>query len=207
MTITVKDVIKAELLRVCLETTTKFRTKHEKKEKKEKYTSEEVEKVRGLWAKLGYTAENQTQVMEIMAILHDAPELKRPTVPVMEPFCVVVCEKSGSGHPFGTVPAIHVKKRDATSAYGMANDGSVSSYAFNFSMDAVRFATDDEVKSCIDKLSENQWHVITTHEIFRPIMDAAMAKAVQVDDETEEKEGEDNGEVTIYGRSITVSDE
>lgn len=206
MTTTVKDVIKAELFRVCLETTTKFRTKHEKKEKKEKYTAEEVEKVRSLFKSLGWDERLVGFQMEALAILHDAPELKKPTIPAMEPFCVVVCEKNGSSHPFGKLPVILVKKRDANGAFAMANDGSVGSYTFQFVGDGPRFATDEEVKSCIDNLSDAQLRVVTSHDIFSSIMDAAMAKAVQCEDIPVEEEDKDNGEITVYGRSLNVAE-
>lgn len=206
MTTTVKDVIKAELFRVCLETTNKFRTKHEKKEKKEKYTAEEVEKVRATYKAIGWSEDQVNKQMEALAILHDAPELKKPTIPAMELFCVVVCEKDGTGHGIENSPSIWTKKRDATTAWRFAKDGSTESYYFSYTIDAARFATDDEVKAYVNGLSDKQWVSIRSHAFFVPIMDAAMAKAVQCEDIPVEEEEKDNGEITVYGRSLNVAE-
>lgn len=206
MTTTVKDVIKAELFRVCLETTTKFRTKHEKREKKEKYTGEEVEKVRVAYRSIGWNEDQVNKQMEALAILHDAPELKKPTIPTMDTFCVVVAEKDVSGHSRSNLPVIWTKKRDAHGHWFLDNAGATETYYMAYVQDAIRFATDEEVKTCIDGLNEKQWQKLIGSDAFKPVMDTAMAKAVTREDLLVEEE-KDNGEITVYGRAITVTDE
>lgn len=207
MTTTVRDVIKAELFRVCLETTTKYRTKHEKKEKKEKYTSEEVQKVRDAFKGIGWNEDQVSKQMEALAILHDAPELKKPTIPSAEPFCVMVSDKNASGHPNVGQPMLFAKKRDSASFYYMDSQGRVEGNHWQYILDAVRFATDEEVKSCMDNLNADQWKRILYDPLFKPIIDTAMDKAVQVEDTPPGEEEKDNGEITVYGRAITVTDE
>lgn len=206
MTTTVKDVIKAELFRVCLETTNKFRTKHEKKEKKEKYTAEEVEKVRATYKAIGWSEDQVNKQMEALAILHDAPELKKPTIPAMDTFCVVVAEKDVSGHSLLNRPTIWTKKRDAHCHWVLDSDGNTENHYMAYAPDAIRFATDEEVKICIDGLNEKQWRKLIASDAFKPIMDTAMAKAVQCEDIPVEEEDKDNGEITVYGRSLNVAE-
>lgn len=204
-TITVKDVIKAELLKVCLETTAKLRNKHEKKEKKEKYTTEEVQKVRGAFQAIGWSTDQVDKQMEALSILHDAPELKKPTIPTMELFCVMVADKNGSGHPDIGRPVIWTKKRDAASAYYMDVQGRVEGNHMAYIPDAIRFASCDEVQRCIDNLNEDQWRRIRSDTLFKEIMEKAMSMTVTVESGAEDEK--ENGEISIYGRAITVADE
>lgn len=204
-TLTVKDVIKAELLRVCKNVTRKLREKEARKEKKKTFSREEVAEIEKIHKEQGLDTNQSARHFKIYSILHDAPELKAGSMLPLELFAVVLIE-SGVHHNY---PAN--KPLIATSNDGYLwnpSDGSPSNWRF-LSSDNPRYATDDEVEQCIKDLTDRQWMSFHTHAVFKPVTDAAMGREVMVEDAPasngESEEG--NGEIRLQdGRTITMSD-
>lgn len=203
-TLTVKQVIQSELLKVCRDVTNKLVEKHDKKKKKAKYTNDEIARMRELIRATGWDEGHTDRWMEIHSILHDAPELKQKDVP-MELFCIFVCEKNLSSHRYATnVPFILTDA--GANKKGLDLDGTSGS---NFgSKDYPRYATEEEVSYCIRNLNDKQMRAIHASDVFKPIMEAAMNKTVTVEDQLDQSQehSEDNGEVTLEsGRVITMA--
>lgn len=195
--LTVRQVIASTLLRFCREATNKVRPKEDAKPRK--YSQEQVDEIHDLFKQIGWSTEKATVQMKIYAALCDAPELAMPTMIPLELWCVVVFGNSeGHGYQVGD-PCI---VSSAKSQWCLAADGCVNNWAFH-ATHKPRLATDEEIQLCINCLTEAQWRTIHTHEIFRPIMEAAMAQAVSVDMEL--VTNKDSEEVTLHdGRKITV---
>lgn len=209
MTITVKDVIKAELLRVCKEATEKHRAKQDKKDKKEKFSDAKIEKLRSLYGSIGWDVNVVNKMMEIASILTDAPELKGKSLIPYDTFTVIVPEKNVKNHKY-TVNAPHiVTLKDGTNGFmALHSNGSVDC-SWIFAVDEPRHATDEEIEQCINELNDAQWTAIKKADVFRPILDAALLKEVSVaDPEHDERQNghlEDGEEVKMPdGRTITV---
>lgn len=208
MTITVKDVIKAELLKVCKEATENHRAKQDKKEKKEKFSDAKIEKIRNLYARIGWTGATLELLMERDAIMFDAPELKGKQLIPVDILTVVVPEKNVKGHKYTVNNPYIVTLKDGTNAFmALHADGRTDS-SWMFALDEPRHATDEEIEQCIENLSAAQWDAIYSNAIFRNIRDAALLKEFNVPDEPA-KEGnghfQDGDEVKMPdGRTITV---
>lgn len=203
MQTTVRDMIKAELLRVCGEVTTRLREKDEKKEKKRKFTREQHADIEAKMKSAGWSGDNLPKMLEIFGILHDAPELKAGIMIPRELFAVVVLEANPAGrHAYGlNLPFILC---NAKGNYLFHTDGSTANWVFQVD-DKPRFATDAEVESCINSLNDNQWKVIMAHELFRPIIDAVMNKTVNVEDHTGNGRAADGEDVVLQdGRTIVA---
>lgn len=195
--LTIKQVIASTLLRFCREATNKVRPKEDAKPRK--YSQEQVDDIHSMLKQLGWTTEKLALQGKLQAALFDAPELNMPTMIPLELWCVVVFGNS-EGHGYtGGDPWIVT---NTGHRYCLHTDGGVSNWSFNATHEP-RLATDEEIRLCIEHLTEAQWRAIHVHEIFRPIMEASMAQAVSVDMEL--VTNKDSEEVTLHdGRKITV---
>lgn len=201
--LTVKQVIASTLLRICREATNKVRPKEDAKPRK--YSQEQVDNIHELFKQIGWSTDKATVQMKIYAALCDAPELATPTMIPLELWCVVVFGNSeGNGYQVGDPWIVS----SAKSQWCLAEDGCVNNWAFH-ATHKPRLATDEEIQLCIESLTDKQWTTIHTHEIFRPIMEAAMAQAVSVDMEPVTGNGSMDSEEHILpdGRKITVDTE
>lgn len=203
MQTTVRDMIKAELLKVCGEVTTRLREKHEKKEKKRKFTRPEQEEIETKLKAIGYANPSLQQFLDILSIIADAPELKAGVMIPRELFAVVVLEANPAGrHDYGlNLPFILC---NAKNNYLFHTDGATANWVFQVD-DKPRFATNAEVESCIKSLNDKQWNGIMSHELFRPIIDAVMNKTVNVEDHTGNGRAADGEDVVLQdGRTIVA---
>jgi hypothetical protein len=201
-TLTVKQVIQSELLRVCLEVTNRLREKQAKK-KKPKYSPKEIARLRELTRSVGWDEATTDKWMEVHSILHDAPELKETELP-LEMFCVFVCEQNVNGHRYTpNVPYICTQAKTNDNR-GLDLEGVTNTH---FAIkDQPRYATEEEVQFCIRNLNEKQMRHIHVSDIFKPIMESAMNKAVTVEEPKDNGELEDNGEIVLKdGRTITLA--
>lgn len=197
--LTVKQVIASTLLRICHEATAKARPKEDPKPRK--YSQEQVTEIHAMLKQLGWTTEKVALQGRIYAALFDAPELTVPTMIPLEVYCVVVLETTAGGYEAG-VPWIVTS---GPNRWCLFTDGVVNHWAFSLDYKP-RPATDEEIQFCIDSLTDEQWHTIHTNELFKPVMDAAMAQSVMVD--LEPVAGKDSVEHTLPdGRKITVDAE
>lgn len=196
--LTVKQVIASTLFRICREATDKIRTKEDTKPRK--YSKEQVDDIHDMLKQLGWDSKMVAVQGKIYAALLDAQELNVPAMMPLELFCVVVLDKSTSGHGYELgVPIIvtHASTRNC-----LHTDGVFNRWSFT-STDKPRPATDEEIKQCIEELTDEQWHTIHVNDIFKPVMDAARAQVVTVD--MEPVTGKDSEEHTLPdGRKITV---
>jgi hypothetical protein len=209
-TTTIRDVIKMELIKTCKEVTARLREKDEKKDKKRKFSREDVQKIEILYTALGWKNEFLSKMMEAASILHDAPELKQGGMINMELFCVFVLGKTTGTHAYNVnEPLIHTAS--GKNVFGALHvDATVNNWSF-VGADLPRYATDEEVEKCINSLNQNQWNSILTHDIFKPIIEAAMSKSVEIEEAGSggnEENGSDNGEaVVIAGRKFGGNDD
>jgi hypothetical protein len=206
MNTTIGQLIQSELLKTCLEVTSKLREKDSKKNKGKKFTRSDIAEIEIALATIGYNGMQIPQWLAMFAVLHDAPELKKGSVLPDEVFMVFVLEQNASGHPFTVnVPFIGASLNPVR---GLDFTGDIR-YTYDM-RDKPRYATDDEVKYCVKNLNDKQLNYILTKEPFKPIIASAMKRAVLVE-ETEAPvitDDEDNGEVTLPGgRTIIVDKE
>lgn len=199
---TIKDLIKSELVRTCYEVTRKLREKDEKKEKKRKFSREEQTEMENKLKTIGWTGSTAQNILELFAILLDAPELKAGAMIPRELFSVVVLEDKNSGHGYALNSPYIVT--DPKKNYLLCVSGGVTSWAFGQS-DKPRFATDSEIESCIESLSEQQWKTIKTHDIFKPIMEPVMNLSVSVESTESNTANGDAEEIQLAdGRTISA---
>lgn len=195
--LTVKQVIGATLAKICRDATNKVRPKPDTTERK--FSQDQVNAIHTLLKSMGWSPERATTQMAVYEILLGAPELKVPTNLPLELFCVVVLDSDAGGHSYPLRwPLIITNVSNRTCLH---TDGG-SHWAFNIA-DKPRLATDEEIKVCIEELTDSQWRTIHTHDIFKPVMEAAMAQAVSVDIEpVTSKDSEEH--ILPDGRKITV---
>lgn len=206
MIITIGQLIQSELLKTCLEVTKKLREKDSKKNKDRKYTREDIAKIELELGQIGYAGGQIPHWLNLLAVLNNAPEIANGSTLPKELFMVFVLNNNASGHVFtANVPFILA---NVDPVRGLDLTGSTS-YTFDM-RDKPRYATDEEVKYCVKNLNDKQLHYILTKEPFKPIIDSAMKRAVEVKEEESPviTDDEDNGEVTLPGgRTIIVDKE
>lgn len=200
-TLTVKDVIKAELLKVCLDVTRKLRDKENKKDKKRKFSREEVADIEKLSREMGWEATKVEKQMKIYSILHAAPELKAGSMLPLELFAVVLIGP-GSHHNYPAGKPLIVTGKDGH--LWNPSDGAVASWRFIHSDNPV-YATDEQVEQCIKDLTPVQLNRFYTLDVFIPIKDAAMNRMVTVEEATVPNGELADDEIELAdGRKITV---
>jgi hypothetical protein len=187
---------------------TKILAKEEKKDKKRKYSREDVVKIWQTLRELGFDETKVDKQMNMFSILFDAPELKQGPMIPLEQNCVVVVEANASGH--GILlhkPYIltYLKERHV-----MIDDGRTSSYAFHAS-DKPRLATFDEIDSCVDALAVKQWASIFNENeaCLKELRNCVMNCQVECSEGgAAVVEGRAGNEVELAnGRVITMNDE
>lgn len=203
-TLTVKQVIQADLLRVCKDATRKLRDKDKKKEKKRKFSQKEIAEMRALIRATGWDDNNTNRWMKINSILHEAPELLDFMLP-LELFAVVLVQAGDGQHRYPANKPLIVTSKEGY--LWNPSDGGVSNWAFTSKQNPV-YATDEQVEQCIKDLTPVQWTKLHAFDVFKPIVDAAMNKSVTVEDAPASDDGgDDNGEIKLPdGRTITMSD-
>lgn len=189
--ITIKELLKAELLKVCSGITKKLRDKDEKKDKKRKFTREQQAEIENKLKMVGWNGVNLQHVLDVLSIVSEAPELKAGSMIPRDLFAVVVLEaNTAQNHAYVlNVPLISTSEK---TSHLLHNDGVTGNWQYQIS-DKPRLATDKEVKACINSLNDKQWKTIMTHEVFKPVMDAVMNKAVSIDSVEDNSNGERNG--------------
>lgn len=196
--LTVKQVIAATLLRVCRQATDSVRPKEEAKQRK--YSKEQVDEIHNMLKNLGWNADKIALQAKAYAALLDAPELNMPTIIPLEPFCVVVLESGESGHGYQLYTPLIVNS--SVNRTCVHTDGILNHWSFGI-QDKPRLATDEEIKQCIEELTDKQWRCIHTSDTYKPVMDEAMGQEVMVDG-IEPSLNTDSEEVTLHdGRKIT----
>jgi hypothetical protein len=190
-------------LRTCSEITRKLREKDEKKEKKRKFTREQQAEVEAKMKAAGWKTEYLQSMMEVFSLLVDAPELKAGAMIPRELFAVVVLDANAtSSHAYGVgVPCIVTHDKEC---FLLHTDGCFNNWRYLIT-DKPRLATDKEVETCINNLTDKQWNSIKNHDTFKPIMDAVMNKTVEVEDHSDNGEGNADGDITLPdGRTISA---
>lgn len=180
-TVTVKQLIADQLKVTCKAVTGKLREKEDKKNKKRKFSREEVLDVEACHRAIGWDEAKVAHIMKAFSILLGAPELKAGTAIKPEVFSVIVLGHNASGSPF-TVgePFIATQRNTEVSYYCLALTGEPTRFVFN-APDRPRFATDEEIDKCIDNLNDAQWYSIKTNAVFVPILDAAFSRSISVE--------------------------
>lgn len=203
-TLTVKDVIKTELLRVCKDVTDRLMEKEAKKDKKRKFSREDVTQVEAFFKEMGLSLDQANRWMKIYAVLHDAPELKAGSILPLELFAVVLIESNSGNHNYPAGKPLIVTGKEGF--LWNPSDGAISNWKF-LPADNPRYATDDEVEQCIKDLTDIQWKKLHYHDLFRPVVDAVMNKEVTVEEMPASDHEEGNNEIRLKdGRTIIIAE-
>lgn len=178
-----KDLILAELFRVCSKTTEDERAKQtaKKPEIKAKYTEEQLDDIETLLKSMGYGNNTlRANFMRIFSILLKAPELNRvkekgQKYPL---FCVIVIGANNSSHYYSKNKPYIVSHSDKN--HCIHEDGSIAHSQFNVDGydDNTRLATSDEVRQCIDGLTPAQIRSILNYPVFGPITNAVLETSI-----------------------------
>lgn len=190
MTTTIGDIIKRVLLNACILATKEFRDKEQKK-KKSKYSAAKIAEVRGLFNSLGWDENNVDRLMTAFAILNDDEGLKPVSMLKAKPFVVMKFGNNSSGQHYGVnVPHIVTDLNGDVNVGCLNKDGRCTT-SWAGVQDKPEYCTDEEIRQCINCLTEAQWKAIRTDARFKTIMDSALATSVQVDgQETDTKQAE-----------------
>jgi hypothetical protein len=207
MKTTIKGLIKAHLIKVCKEKTAIMRERQELKPKKQitkKATEEAVASLRKV-----FNQETSDGIMHALSILLGTPEISQ-RVFALELFGVLVLGKNtASNHAYPTnSPLIITNHAGGSNNWLMHTDGSISNWHFTMA-DEPRLATDAEIVDCIDSLTDAQWRVIITHDLFSGLVKDAMSAEVDVLQigEGESVANGDSNEIETNGRRITIGKE
>jgi len=200
MKTTVRGAIEQVLLQKLKEVTGKLRDKDERKEKKRQFSKKKIIEIHTALKSLGWNEDQIPKMLNIFSILTEAPELKNGLKLPAEVFAVFVLDSTdGNKHAYQlNVGLICTEK---STPYMLHTDGGSSHWAVGIGSNP-RYATDEEIKSCVKNLSQGQWKTIMTTDLFKPIIDQAMNSDVHVEaaEESEQEEGEEI--VLANGRSI-----
>jgi hypothetical protein len=121
-----------------------------------------------------------------LSVLFDAPELvmtkekdkANPDFINCPLLSVVYIGSNNSGHGYTLGPNIVTH---SGYAYALKKDGEAFNTSFKYELN-LRYATAEEIKQCVRDLTEAQWDFIRGNELFRPVIDAALATEVEVEE-------------------------
>jgi hypothetical protein len=208
MQTSIKSAMSFALKKYLKEINAKLIVKDEKKDKKRKYSREDIAKMEQALREMGWDAAKVEKQMLIYSILFDAPELKQGPMIPLDTHCVVVMEANNSNHAMTlNMPYIisYPKERHV-----LVGDGRTSAYIFN-AIDKPRLATFDEIDSCVDELTVKQWASIFNENetCLKGLRDCAMNCQVECSEGgaavVEDRAG--NEVELANGRVITMNDE
>lgn len=207
MKTTIRGLIKQHLIKVCKEKTALMRERLEIKSKKS-FGKKKVEEAYQVLRKT-VTPEYSDAMFNALAVLFDAPELNRQVFP-LEVLGVIVLEKNLTSHSYLTgTPLIITANAGGVGNKLFATDGRVDVGCQFTVSDEPRPATDAEVETCINNLTDKQWSVITnpSSALFAPLMAEAMANEVEVLEIGDHAVKEAGDEIESNGRRITIGKE
>ena len=205
MKTTVKGLIKDHLIAVCKAKNAIMRGKQEAKIKKQVTKKSTEEAINALHST--FNKDSTEAIMHALSILLGMPEISN-RVFTLEWFGVLVLGKNtGGAHAYDlNVPLIITKAGGGSDNRLFHNDGAITNWPFSM-VDEPRIATDEEVVTCIDNLTDKQWSVIMTNTLFGSLIKDAMNADVEVLNIGEGTEKESSEEIETNGRRITMGKE
>jgi hypothetical protein len=203
MKTTVKSLIKNHIISVCKAKTAIMREKQEHKPKKQ-ITKKAAEEAFAALRKQ-FSQEAVDVFMHAMSLLLGAPEIS-PRIFPLEQFGVVVLGKNNGGvHAYDlNVPLIITNHQTPRLFH---SDGSIANWPFGM-VDDPRPATDEEVVTCMDRLTDAQWRCIMVNSLFETLVKEAMNYEFDITANDDVKYADsDTGQIESNGRIITIGKE
>lgn len=175
---TMRDLLAIELLELCQKTNAKLKATNDEKNR---FPKEKLEKLSKLATEVYSNIDYGKRLMKWAAELLDAPELATASGITFPLFSVIVLEKKNSNHGYKlNEPHIVTHSENRTLLH---SDGHMSRWTFDPVNDSARLATDEEIVTFINNLTDDQWKTIATNPLFNPLAQAILEREVEIPEE------------------------
>jgi hypothetical protein len=194
---TIKEALKAALVSVLIEKTEPHRIKDEKKQKKpDRFNREEINEIESL-LRSAIADENKTKIfMQVFSKLLEAPELKTGGRLSFEIGTVIVIENTNTNNHAYPCNTPIIVTGDKSVMYCFNTGGATAEWGVQ-PVNNPRYATDDEIKTCVDNLTDAQW--------VQLVANAALRNALHTP--AMERMATASNSISANGRAIILEDE